>query len=107
LHLERTSPLYDHAAAARVLGRLYHKAPALISIGSNRKAGEYLAKALARAPDFPGNQAFAAELYLDQHDCARARPLAVRLLAMPDIARHGADAAEWLAIARDVTASCR
>ncbi len=106
LQLERTAPDYDHAAAARVLGRLYHKAPALISVGSSRKAELYLREALARAPEFPGNWAFAADFYLDRRDCDRARPLGTRLRAAPDLDRYGVDAREWRQIAANVADGC-
>jgi tetratricopeptide (TPR) repeat protein len=106
LRLEQIAPMYDHAAAARVLGRLYHKAPAVISIGSNSKAADFLGRALSRAPEFPGNQAFAADFYNDRGDCARARPLAVRLRATPDLDRHGPDAKEWREIADEVLDDC-
>jgi tetratricopeptide (TPR) repeat protein len=106
LKLEATHPEYDHAAAARVLGRLYHKAPALISVGSSKKAAHYLGLALARAPDFPGNWAFAADFYESRGDCQRAAPLAVRVLAA-DLKAHGVDAKEWQEIARDVIDECR
>lgn len=107
LQLEHDDPAYDHAAAARVLGRLYHKAPAVISIGSSRKAAAYLEEALARAPDFPGNWAFAAELYLDRHDCARAKPLGDRLRAAGDLDRFGVDGREWREVATHVADDCR
>ncbi|HVY38102.1 MAG TPA: hypothetical protein VHM31_09205 [Polyangia bacterium] len=106
LQLEHDDPAYDHAAAARVLGRLYHKAPAVISVGSSRKAAAYLEEALARAPDFPGNWAFAADFYLDRHDCARARPLADRLRAAGDLDRFGVDGREWREIAAHVADDC-
>ena len=107
LQLEHDDPSYDHAAAARVLGRLYHKAPALISVGSSRKAAAYLEEALARAPEFPGNWAFAADFYLDRHDCGRAKPLADRLRAAGDLDRFGVDGREWRAIAAHVADDCR
>jgi tetratricopeptide (TPR) repeat protein len=107
LQLEHDDPDYDHAAAARVLGRLYQKAPAIISVGSSRKAAAYLQEALARAPDFPGNWAFAADFYLDQHDCDRARPLGERLRAAGDLDRYGIDAREWREIAARVADDCR
>ena len=107
LRLEQDDPAYDHAAAARVLGRLYHKAPALISVGSNRKAAAFLDEALARAPDFPGNWAFAADFYLDRHDCGRARPLGDRVRAARDLDRYGVDAREWREIAARVAEACR
>ena len=107
LRLEHDDPAYDHAAAARVLGRLYHKAPALISVGSSRKAAAFLDEALARAPDFPGNWAFAADFYIDRHDCGRARPLGDRLRAVRDLDRYGVDAREWREIAARVADDCR
>ncbi|MES1165534.1 MAG: hypothetical protein ABUR63_07250 [Verrucomicrobiota bacterium] len=107
LQLEHDDPAYDHAAAARVLGRLYHKAPALISVGSSRKAAAYLEEALARAPEFPGNWAFAADFYLDRHDCARAKPLGERLRGAGDLERFGVDGREWRQIAAHVADDCR
>lgn len=102
LRLEALHPTYDHAAAARSLGRLYHKAPAVISVGSNARAAQFLGKALARAPEFPGNWAFAADFYADRGDCARARPLAERLRRHPGLDAFGFDAKEWREIAVDV-----
>ena len=107
LRLEQQSPAYDHAAAARSLGRLYHKAPALISVGSSKKAAAFLGEALARAPEFPGNWAFAADFYAEKRDCARALPLAQRLSAAPDLGQYGVDAQEWHQIAARVLADCR
>lgn len=107
LRLEQVSPGYDHAAAARGLGRLYHKAPSIISVGSNQKAAMFLERALARAPDFPGNWAFAADFYADQNDCGRALPLAQRLRAATDLNSYGFEAREWREIAARVLADCR
>jgi hypothetical protein len=107
LLLEAQSPGYDHAAAARALGRLYHKAPAIISVGSGKKAAAFLEKALARAPDFPGNWAFAADFYGERRDCARALPLAQRVGAAPHLDAYGFDAIEWREIAARVVADCR
>ncbi len=87
LRLEQVAPDYDHAAAARVLANLYWKAPAVISIGSSKKAAAYFELALRRAPDFPGNQAHAAAFYASMRDCARAFPLARAVAARGDL-RH-------------------
>lgn len=108
LKLEGLSPNYQHAAAARALGRLYHQAPAVISVGSNDKAAVYLGKALARAPEFPGNQAFAADLYRDQGDCDRARPLALKLTNHPRLDQYGPDidVKEWREIAQKTLRKC-
>ena len=107
LRLEQVHPDYDHAAAARALGNLYWKAPALISVGSTRKATRYFLLALGRAPDFPGNQALAAAFFADNGDCARARPLALAVASRRDLAAVGLDAAEWKQLADQVLARCR
>ncbi len=53
---------YDHAGPARCLGLLYRDAPGWpLSIGSKRKAREWLERAAALAPDFPENQLNLAE----------------------------------------------
>lgn len=102
LRLEAVDPSYDHAAAARALGRLYHKAPSVISVGSSKKAEDFLGRALSRDPDFPGNQAFAADFFASRGDCGRAVPLARRLQAAPNLDSFGIDAKEWREIAKDV-----
>ena len=107
LRLDRQHPDYDHAAAARALGNLYWKAPALISVGSTKKARSYFLLALSRAPDFPGNQALAAAFFADKGDCARARPLALAVEGRRDLAAQGLDAAEWKQLAAQALARCR
>jgi hypothetical protein len=107
LRLDQQHPDYDHAAAARALGNLYWKAPALISVGSTRKATRYFLLALSRAPDFPGNQALAAAFFADNGDCARARPLALAVERRSDLAALGLDAAEWKQFAAQALARCR
>lgn len=102
LRLESRAPLYDHAAAARTLGRLYHKAPALISIGSMKRARAYFERALDRAGDFPPNQVLAADFFADDGDRARACALATRYLAAPVI--DDPDADEWRAMAARIVA---
>ena len=106
LRLEQVHPTYDHAAAARSLANLYWKAPALISVGSSKKAGRYFQLALERAPGFPGNQAMAAAYFGGQRDCARARQLAQAVLARKDLDAFGPDAAEWRQLARNVLEDC-
>ena len=107
LRLDQQHPDYDHAAAARALGNLYWKAPALISVGSTRKATRYFLLALARAPDFPGNQALAAAFFADNGDCARARNLALAVERRSDLAAIGLDAGEWKQLAARALARCR
>lgn len=107
VRLERTNPLYDHAAAARCLANLYWKAPALISVGSSRRAAALFEQALARAPNFPGNQAMAAAFFADRGDCARARALAAAVDARADLDTFGPDAKEWRQLARATLQDCR
>ena len=107
LRLEQVAPMHDHAAAARALANLYWRAPAIISIGSSKKAAAYFRLALARAPDFPGNQAQAAAFFASARDCARAQPLAAAVAARTDLDAFGLDAAEWRQLARDVLRDCR
>jgi hypothetical protein len=107
LRLEQVAPAHDHAAGARALANLYWKAPAVISIGSSKKAAAYFELALARAPDFPGNQAHAAAFYAGARNCARAAPLAAAVAARADLDAFGPDAAEWRQLARDVLRDCR
>ena len=57
-------PLYDYAGPERNLGLLYLQAPRIASIGSHRKAREFLESAANVAPDYPENQLNLAEAYL-------------------------------------------
>lgn len=107
LRLEQIAPSYDEAAAARSLGRLYHKAPAVISVGSSTKAGDFFGRALARAPDNAGNLAYAADFFEDRGDCERAMLLVAKLRVQPRFAEPGPDGDEFREIAARVTKSCR
>ncbi len=56
---------FDHAGPARTLGELYFQAPGWpLSVGSKHKAGEWLERAVALAPDYPGNLINLAEAQL-------------------------------------------
>jgi len=96
-------PKYESGGAARVLGRLYHQAPAVISVGSNDKARIYLKASMEAAPDHPGNLAFSSDFMLnvDGKDKA-ARKLAERCLAILDQKDFGSDEDEWRTIAKEV-----
>jgi TRAP transporter T-component len=102
LRLDAVAPSYDHAAAARTLGRLYHKAPAIISIGSKKKARQYWEKALAAAPDYPANLVLAADFFADAGDKTRARELAARYRQRPVTPEENPEATEWNEIAARV-----
>ncbi len=102
LRLEQVAPEYDHAAAARTLARVYHKAPAFISIGSMKKARAYWEKALARAPEFPANLVLGADFYNDDGQKERAVQMARKYLAKPLHEAEHPDAAEWREIAETI-----
>jgi tetratricopeptide (TPR) repeat protein len=98
LRLHEVAPTYANGGAARVLGRLYDKAPAMISIGSAKKARLWLERALTIDPDHPGNLAFAAEFFANQGEGQPARDLATRCRQTLDRGEYGPDEAEWRAI---------
>jgi hypothetical protein len=79
----------------------------VISVGSSTKAARYFELALQRAPDYPGNQAMAAAFYADDHDCGRARPLALAVQNRPDLAGFGSDATEWKRLAAKALDDCK
>ena len=79
---------YDFAGPARTLGLLYFQAPGWpLSIGSNRKAREWLDRAAALAPDFPENQLNLAETHLKWHNREEARKALQKLEAVWPAAR--------------------
>jgi len=107
LTLDKANPGFEEAGAARVLGRLYYLAPAVISIGSNAKAKQFLLRAVALAPDHPGNLAFAADFLLDHGDKVQARQFAERCLVRLGARDFGRDAREWRELARHVLEETR
>ena len=64
----------DYGGPARSLGLLYREAPGWpTSIGSKRKAREWLERAAHTAPDFPENWLVLGESYLQWHEPDTAR----------------------------------
>lgn len=102
LTLDASAPDYDHAAAARTLGRLYHLAPAIISIGSMKKARGFWERALERAGDYGPNIVLAADFFDDDGDRARAHKLAQRYLQAPVGEGEHPEAKEWREIAEKI-----
>ena len=95
-----STPSYDHAAAARALANLYWKAPALISVGSSKKAAVYFELALARAPTSPATRPTAPTFSPTARLRARGPLLAPRGATPALDARPGRR--EWRQLARDV-----
>lgn len=104
LKLDGLNPSYENAGASRVLGRLYHQAPAVISVGSSEKARRFLERALKLAPAHPGNQAFAADFLLDKGEDDRAKQLAASCVKTLTASggKYGDEAREWKQIAQNV-----
>ncbi len=59
------NPSLDYAGAYRLLGNLYYKAPAVISVGDKKKGLFYLKKACEIAPDYPPNLLDYSEVLID------------------------------------------
>lgn len=104
LKVDELEPGFAEGGAARVLGRLYDQAPAVVSVGSSSKARKFLERALKLAPEHPGNQAFAADFLKDNGERERAKKLAASALATLEAAgdKYGDEGKEWRKIARDV-----
>jgi hypothetical protein len=65
---------FDHAGPERCLGLLYRDAPGWpFSIGSRRKAREWLEQAVTLAPDDPENRLNLAESFLQWHESDSAK----------------------------------
>lgn len=80
---------YFYGGPFRILGRLYHKAPGFpISIGDNRKAEEYLQKAVELGPRFFLNHLFLAELYVTIREKDKAREQLEWILDTPANEHH-------------------
>jgi len=107
LTLDKAAPGFEQAGAARVLGRLYHQAPAVISVGSSTKARQFLLRAVSLAPDHPGNLAFAADFLVDHGDKVRARQFAERCLQRLRAQDFGREAKEWNELASHVLEETR
>jgi hypothetical protein len=102
LHLDQVSPSYEDAGAARVLGRLYQEAPAVISVGSNKQARRFLNRAMSIAPNHPGNLAFAADFQEEHGDPGLARRYASRCLQVLGGKTLGPEEREWADLAKAV-----
>jgi len=67
-------PHFDHAGPARNLGLLYRDAPVWpLSVGSKRKARDYLEQAVSLDPVYPGNLLNLAETHMQWHEFDKAR----------------------------------
>lgn len=87
---------YDHAGPVRCLGLLYRQAPGWpLSIGSKRKAREYLERAAALAPDFPENILNLVESEVRWHEAAAAEKDLKKLAALWPVAKAKLAGERW------------
>jgi tetratricopeptide (TPR) repeat protein len=89
-------PSLDYAGPERGLGLLYRDAPGWpFSIGSRRKARDWLERAAKLAPDFPENRLTLAESHLRWNDPADARKQLDALAALWPSARTNFIGEAW------------
>lgn len=100
--LKESDVKYGHYAADRVLGKLYHLAPALISIGSNSKARTHFEDALKGEPGYPENQLFFAEFLADVGEKTRAAELVNAALKSSILSQYPMERAVWETMGRRI-----
>ncbi len=89
-------PVFDYAGPARCLGLLYRDSPGWpFSIGSRRKAREWLELAAQLAPDYPENRLVLAESLLQWHATDDASNELQRLDALWPRAQTNFTGAAW------------
>jgi len=86
----------DFAGPIRCLGLLYRDAPSWpVSIGSRRKAREYLERAAVLAPDFPENQMNLVESHILWHGADETEAAWRRLTVIWPAAQTNLTGANW------------
>lgn len=86
----------DFAGPVRCLGLLYRDAPGWpISIGSKRKAREYLERAAILSPDFPENQMNLVESYVRWHEAVEAEKAWEKLMTIWPSAQKSLAGVAW------------
>ncbi len=86
----------DYAGPERCLGLLYRDAPGWpFSIGSRRKAREWLEQAAKQAPDYPENHLNLAESYLQWHESDKASGELTKLDTLWPVAQTNLTGAAW------------
>jgi hypothetical protein len=89
-------PLFDYAGPERNLGLLYREAPGWpASIGSKRKARDWLERALQLAPDYPENHLNLIETFLQWHENGGAKNELKTLDALWPVAQKKLIGGKW------------
>jgi hypothetical protein len=89
-------PSFDYAGPERNLGLLYLQAPSIGSIGSRRKAREFLERAVQLSPDYPENIINLAEAYLEWEEPEKASGQLLALNACWDKAKTRFTGDAWV-----------
>jgi hypothetical protein len=93
---EALDPLFDYAGPERNLGLLYRDAPGWpTSIGSKRKASDWLERALQLAPDYPENHLNLIETFLQWHENDSAKNELKTLDALWPVAQKKFIGGKW------------
>jgi tetratricopeptide (TPR) repeat protein len=94
-------PEVDRGQAANLLAQLYLKAPGWpLSIGDIDAADEWIARALAVAPDWPPHHLTLADIRKEQGRESDARRALERVLDLPVPAEHPIRGERWRSLAR-------
>ena len=101
LQMREENPDYGFSGPNRVLGKIYHKAPRFISIGSTSKAEEALKLAYQKFPQFPGNAISLAEFYAEEGKLEEVKKiiapfLSGDLIEKGDFGMFNAEKTGWL-----------
>ncbi|MBM4387983.1 MAG: hypothetical protein FJ088_09625 [Deltaproteobacteria bacterium] len=92
----KLDPNYDDGGGYRVLGRLYFRAPSVISIGDNDKSIENLKKAMKKNPRHKLTLFFLAETLMGEGEYAEALEVLARAEAYPIVKERETEEKSWL-----------
>jgi tetratricopeptide (TPR) repeat protein len=101
------NPNYDNGGGYRVLGRLYFKAPSVISVGDNKKSIEYLKKALAKDTTHKLTILFLAETLMDEGEYKEALSYLEQAANAPIVSHRETEEKSWLRDIKKNIEKCR
>ncbi len=102
IELKDLDPEYRWCGADRVLGRIYHKAPTFVSIGSPTKAEQHFQQAKKKHGNYPGNLIFYADFLNEKGDKKEAQRLAKTVLNSPELKKHPIERHDWVQMAKNI-----
>lgn len=99
--LLKMDPRYSHGGPYRILGRLYHKLPALVG-GNNKKAEHYLRKSIEAGPGYLLNYLYLAAVLQDEGKVKESRQLVAQVKARPLLPGWKPECVFWKKVADDI-----